>query len=186
MKKFLLFGGLVVAGFGLYRYFKYQIDLALNYDYKLKDFQILSQDNDIIKVSSYFEIKNKSSFKIEIESYDLLIYFKEVLFAKTKSDKKIIVQPETSFEIENLGEIDLRNTKILIIPFLKDVANKEPINVSVTGKLKIKFLGVRTSIDFDKQNFKYSTDLIEEMKLTGFYDRLKVKYPRAFALLGIN
>ena len=40
MKKVLLFGGIAIAGFGLYRYFKYQIDLALNYDYKLKNFEI--------------------------------------------------------------------------------------------------------------------------------------------------
>jgi len=186
MKKFLLFGGIAVAGFGLYRYFKYQIDLALNYDYKLKDFKILSQEGDIVKVSSAFEIINKSSFKIEIESYDLLISFKDLPFAVTKSDEKIIVQPESSFEIENFGEIDFANSKKLIIPFLKDVLNKEPIDVSITGTLKIKFLGIRTTLSFDKQKFNYSTDLIEELKLSGAYERLKVKYPKVFALIGIK
>ena len=47
MKKVLLFGGIGLAGFGLYRYFKYQVDMALNYDYKIKNFQILQFANAI-------------------------------------------------------------------------------------------------------------------------------------------
>jgi hypothetical protein len=87
MKKVLLFGGIAIAGFGLYRYFKYQIDMALNYDYKLKDFKVIGQDGDVIKVSATFEISNKSSFKVELKGYDLQLYFKDTLFAITKSRK---------------------------------------------------------------------------------------------------
>ena len=79
MKKALLFGGIAIAGFGLYRYFKYQIDMALNYDYKLKDFKILGQSGDVMKVSATFEITNKSSFKVDVTGYDLQIFFKDTL-----------------------------------------------------------------------------------------------------------
>ena len=48
MKKVLLFGGIAIAGFGLYRYFKYQIDMALNYDYKLSFCRLESKPKRLI------------------------------------------------------------------------------------------------------------------------------------------
>jgi hypothetical protein len=41
MKKVFLFGGLVLARFESYKYFKHQIELALSYQYALKEFKIL-------------------------------------------------------------------------------------------------------------------------------------------------
>jgi hypothetical protein len=37
IKKALIIGGVGLAGFGLYRYLKYQVDLAMKYDYKIKN-----------------------------------------------------------------------------------------------------------------------------------------------------
>lgn len=76
MKKILLFGGIGLAGFGLYRYFKYQVDMALNYDYKIKNFKVLGYDNDNINISVELEIVNNSSFEILVKEYDLKLFFK--------------------------------------------------------------------------------------------------------------
>jgi LEA14-like dessication related protein len=186
MKKVLLFGGIAIAGFGLYRYFKYQIDLALNYDYKLKNFEIVSQDGDIMTVSATFELVNKSSFKVEVNGYDLELFFKEVPFANTKSDNKVTIEPNSSFEIVGTGEINLAKSKILLLPFIKDIAERKPIDVSVSGIVNVVFLGIPTSLKFDKQKFNYSVDLISDYKLGGAYDRLRAKYPKVFDLLGIK
>ena len=186
MKKVLLFGGIAIAGFGLYRYFKYQIDMALNYDYKLKDFKVIGQEGDVIKVSATFEISNKSSFKVELKGYDLQLYFKDTLFAITKSTESVTIQPNSSFEIIGYGEINLSQTKIVLIPFLKDILDRKPIDISVSGKVNVVFLGIPTSLTFDKQKFNYSVDLIEEYKLGSAYEKLKAKYPKIFAFLGVK
>ena len=39
IKKVLIIGGVGLAGYGLYRYFKYQVDLAMKYDYNIKNFK---------------------------------------------------------------------------------------------------------------------------------------------------
>lgn len=186
MKKVLLFGGLAIAGFGLYRYFKYQIDLALNYDYKLKDFKIISQEGDLIKVSATFEITNKSSFKVDVTGYNLQLFFKELPFAVTKSTNKVTIQPNSSFEIVGYGEINLSASKIVILPFIKDILDRKPIDISVSGIVNIVFLGIPTSLKFDKQKFNYSVDLIADYKLGNAYEKLKAKYPKVFAILGIK
>jgi LEA14-like dessication related protein len=186
MKKVLLFGGIAIAGFGLYRYFKYQIDLALNYDYKLKDFTIIGQEGDLLKVSATFEIVNKSSFKVDVTGYELELFFKDAPFALTKSADKITIQPNSSFQIVGYGEISISNSKIIIVPFLKDVLERKPIDVSVSGVVNVVFLGIPTTLRFDKQKFNYSLDLIEDYKLGSAYEKLKDKYPKVFALLGIK
>ena len=50
MKKVLLIGGLGLAGFGFYRYFKYQVNQAVNYGYDIKNFKVLESDNESVKV----------------------------------------------------------------------------------------------------------------------------------------
>ena len=186
MKKALLFGGIAIAGFGLYRYFKYQIDLALNYDYKLKNFKIISQEGDIMKVSATFEIINKSSFKVDVTGYDLQLFFKNAPFASTISNEKVTIQPNSSFQIVGKGEINLSTSKVLLLPFIKDIADRKPIDISVSGIVNIVFLGIPTSLKFDKQKFNYSVDLIQDYKLGNAYERLRAKYPKAFSLLGIK
>jgi LEA14-like dessication related protein len=186
MKKVLLFGGLAIAGFGLYRYFKYQIDLALNYDYRLKDFKIISQVGDIITVSATFEITNKSSFNVDVTGYDLQLFFKGIPFASTKSNNKVTIQPNSSFEIVGSGEINLSTSKIVILPLIKDIFDRKPIDVSVSGIVNIVFLGIPTSLKFDKQKFNYSVDLISDYKLGGAYEKLRAKYPKVFQFLGIK
>jgi LEA14-like dessication related protein len=186
MKKVLLFGGIAIAGFGLYRYFKYQIDLALNYDYKLKDFKVLGQEGDVLKVSATFQISNKSSFKVDVTGYEIQLFLKDIPFALTKSTDKITIQPNSSFEIVGYGEINIKTAKIVIVPFLKDVLERKPIDVAVSGVVNVVFLGIPTTLKFDKQKFNYSVDLIEDYKLGNAYEKLKAKYPKVFSLLGVK
>jgi LEA14-like dessication related protein len=185
MKKGLLFGGIAIAGFGLYRYFKYQIDLALNYDYKLKDFKIISQVGDIMKVSAVFQITNKSSFKVDITGYDLKLFFKDVQFAQTILTEKTTIQPNSSFEIIGYGDIDIKKTKILVLPLINDILKKKPINVSVSGMISVVFLGIPTTLKFDRKKINYSVDLLKEYNLSSSYEKLKSKYPKVFSLLGV-
>jgi LEA14-like dessication related protein len=187
MKKVFLFGGIALAGFGLYRYFRYQIDLALSYQYALKDFKILPQTKEgIIDVSAVFSITNKSSFKVLVKNYDLQLFFKDRQFASTKSNESITVEPNSTFEVTGYGEIDVEKSKVSILPFVKDVFDRKPIDVAVSGKINIVFLGIPTSLNFDKQKFNYSVDLIQDYNLGTAYEKLKAKYPKVFAFLGVK
>ena len=186
MKKVLLFGGLALAGFGMYRYFKYQVDLALNYQYSLKDFQIIGQKDNVISVSAVFSITNKSSFQVEVKDYDLRLFYKDLQFAETKSTGSVIIQPNSTFDVTGYGDIDLDKAKISILPFIKDVLDRKPIDIAVSGTIHIVFLGIPTSLNFDRQKFNYSVDLIGENNLGNAYEKLKAKHPKIFAFLGIK
>jgi LEA14-like dessication related protein len=186
MKKTLLFGGLALAGFGVYRYFKYQVNMAMNYDYKIKDFKVDSIDGTNVSISLAVDIKNKSSFKVKVKEYDLQLAFKGVPFANTKSNVEMEILPESVFTLKTSGVISLDKAKTAVAPFLSDVIKRKPINVEIAGYVKVKFLGIPSTIKFDKQEINYSQDLIADYKLDKGYDKLKQKYPKVFSALGIK
>lgn len=186
MKKVLLLGGVALAGFGLYRYFKYQVDLALNYDYNLKDFKIISADNQNVRVSATFALTNKSNFQVEVKSYDIDLFYKGIKFANTSSPNSIMIQPNSTFEVIGEGTINISETKTALLPFLKDVAERKPIDIQVSGEVKVVFLGIPTTLKFDKESFTYSTDLLREYNLDSPFEKFKSKYPKLFGMFGIK
>lgn len=186
MKKVLLFGGIALAGFGLFRYFKYQVDLALNYDYKIKKFNIDSYNSDNINVSLELEIVNNSSFEILVKEYDLKISFKGKNFANTKNNVPFVVLPNNSFDLKTNGVINIQQTKISILPFVQDILAKKPINVEVSGFIKVKFLGINYTINFNNEKFQYSADLLKDVGLSNKINDFKQKNQAIAKFLGIK
>jgi LEA14-like dessication related protein len=186
MKKVLLFGGIGLAGFGLYRYFKYQVDMALNYDYKIKNFKVLSYNQDNINVSVELEITNNSSFEILVNEYDLKLLYRGKNFADTKSKVPFAVLPNGSFQLKTEGVINVKESKIALLPFIKDVLAKKPINIEVTGLVKVKFVGINYTLNFNNEVFQYSADLLKDLGLSKKVGTFKEKNPVLAKFLGIK
>jgi LEA14-like dessication related protein len=186
LKKALIIGGIGLAGFGLYRYFKYQVDLAMKYDYKIKNFKYLGIDGDDVKVSATIEITNKSNFRLTINSFDLRLFFKGKKFSDVISDKPITIEPNSSFEVTGIGIMNVRDLGQSLPSFIADVLKQKPIDIEVEGSMKINFMGINSTITFDKETFNYSSDLITEYGFGDKYQRFKEKYAKIFGALGIK
>ena len=186
MKKVILVSGIALAGFGLYRYFKYQVEQALNYDYKIKNFEILGNEGSKVKVRATVSISNKSNFEITVKAFDLKLYFKNILFANTISNTDTKIKPNASFNIIADGVIDLAQIKMAVVPFLADVANKKPIDVTVDGFVKVVFLNIPSTITFNKEQFNYSMDLLKEYHLDEKWENFKINHPKIINFLGIK
>ena len=186
IKKALIIGGVGLAGFGLYRYFKYQVDLAMKYDYKIKNFKYLGIKGNDVNVSATIEITNKSNFKLEINSFDLKLFYNGKKFADVVSTKKIIIEPNKSFDVVGTGIINVNDIKDGLPKFLENVIKQKPIEIEVNGSLKIKFMNINSTIQFNKEKVTYSNDLIAEYGLGEKYDNLKDKYPKIFSIFGIK
>jgi LEA14-like dessication related protein len=186
MKKGLIFGGIALAGFGFWRYFKYQLDMALNYDYKIKNFKVIKVGTTDVTAELEIEITNKSAFQVEVKEYDLKLFFKGQNFANVKSVEPFIVYPNNSFVLKTTGVINLAKAKMSVIPFVQDVLAKKPINVEVTGTVKVKFLGIDYTLKFDQQSFEYSADLLKDYGLSSKVSTFKKNNPKIAQFLGIK
>jgi LEA14-like dessication related protein len=186
MKKVLLIGGLGLAGFGFYRYFKYQVNQAVNYGYDIKNFKVLESNNDSVKVELEIEIQNKSAFEVLIKSYNLKLAFKGKQFATSISTNEFKVLPNSSFSLKTIGTINLQESKVAVLPFIMDVLKRKPINIEISGVIKVKFLGINSTLNFDKQQFTYSADLLKDYNLAKPVESFWKKYPKLKQLIGIN
>lgn len=186
MKKALIIGGVGLAGYGLYRYFKYQVDLAMKYDYKIKNFKYLGINGNDVKVSATIQITNKSSFRLVVNSFDLDLYYEGKKFADVISTKSVTIEPNSSFDITGIGVINVNDIKVGLPQFLSDVLKQKPIQIEVEGQLKINFMNVNSTINFNREKFTYSTDLITEYGFGDKYSKLKQKYSNIFNFFGIK
>lgn len=185
-KSWLILGGVGVIGFALYRYFKAQVDLALQYDYNIKNLNVVSVEGDKVNVSVDFDITNKSNFEIALNSYELEFYFKDVYFGTSSSTKPILVLPNSTFTVKATGTIDANAVKTSALSLASDIWNRKPINIQLKGNMRIKFLGISTTLNFDKETFEYSADLLKEYGLDKPLHNLAVKYPKLGSALGIK
>jgi LEA14-like dessication related protein len=178
MKKILLIGGLGLAGFGVYRYFKYQINQAMSYDYKIKSFRIVDVKDKNVTISVTVEIVNNSSFEVKVQGYDIQLFFKGIPFAKATSDKPFVISPTSGFVFTGQGTVNTDDAKLAVLPFLADIAAQKPIDVEVSGFIKVIFLAVPYTISFDKKKVNYSMDLLKDYGLSKSWNDFKAKHPQ--------
>jgi hypothetical protein len=66
------------------------------------------------------------------------------------------------------------------------VLAKRPINVEVLGFIKVKFLGINYTLNFNKEEFQYSADLLTEVGLSKKVNQFKIKNPALAKFFGIK
>lgn len=186
MKKILLLSGIGLAGFGLYRYFKSQIELALQYDYNIKNFKILGTDGDNINLSVDFDISNNSNFEITLLSYDLGFYFKGVPFGSAVLDTPIVIVPNSRFTVSTKGSLSMTAVKISAISLASDILKRQPIDIEIEGNVKVKFLGIKSTLVFNKEKFRYSADVLKDFNLSDKVSEFAIKNPKISGILGIK
>lgn len=186
MKKVLLLAGIGLAGYGLYKYFNYQVTQALDYDYKIKNVHIHGVQGNRATVSVVLALRNKSNFEVTLSAYDLKVFYKDVHFASTASVTPVVIQPATTYDFSVSGEINLDTVKQSILPFVSDVLNRRPIEFEVSGFLKIVFLNIPSTIQFNREKVTYTVDFLKEYHLDTDYEKLKAKYPKIFSFFKLN
>lgn len=186
MKKWLAIGGIGLAGFGLYRYFKYQVNLALNYDYNIKNFSVLGVVGDNINVAVEFDITNNSNFEVMLNSYELEFYYLDQKIGTTISNVPVKILPNSKISIKATGTIDAKGIKQSALSFMANVLARKPIIIQIKGNMKVKFLGVNSTLNFDKENFQYSADLIKDSGLDKLAKNFKAKNPKISDFLGLK
>lgn len=186
MKKLLLISGLGIAVFGLYRYFNYQVQEALKYDYKLKNFLILGTSGDNINLSAEFDITNNSNFEITLTSYNLKFYFKDVPFGGAILNEPLLIMPKSTFTVRTQGAVSMSAIKTSAVTLASDILTRKPINIEIEGYLKVKFLGINSTLKFNKEKFQYSADVLKDFNLSDSVTKFAVKNPKISGILGIK
>jgi len=186
MRKILVFSGIGLLAFASYRYFKYQINLALAYGYKIKSVKLGEMTDKYVDVDIVVEIINKSSFEILVRGYDISLSYKGVHIIDIEGSEIFKIMPNNSFELRAKSRVDLEKSKGVVLPFVKDVLSRKPVNLEVSGVVKFKFMGIYSTANLNNQSFEYSSDLLKEYGADKVWEKLVTKYPKIVKFLEIN
>jgi hypothetical protein len=158
-KALLIFGGLSLLGFGLYRYFKKQVDLLSQYDWKVSGLKVkqISLDNLSLVVTFLFTSKADIEAKVEKVYLELFLQNKSVGFIT--EEKPFIIPAKGSSQIPINISISPKLIIQDIVNLSLGIAKEKDIIFSVVGKAYIKSGFVSTTLPIE-----YKTSLKEYLK----------------------
>jgi hypothetical protein len=153
MRRGLIIGSIVAGfgliGFGIYRYFKKQIDLATNFEWKILDinFKNVSINNLTGKIKFRFE--NKSDIEIMINEFYLDLYLSGEYIGWLRDSGEFVI-PAKGF---NDLEFDFTINPTYIISNALDIIsiatkNKDAM-FTLKGYMKVKSGLIRTTIELN-------------------------------------
>jgi len=177
MRKFLFIIGVSGIVGSLYYYFKKQLELALQYEYSVKDFKIKELTTKQTEIEATIKLVNKSSFEIEVLNYDLEISYKNNRFLQLKSSDNFLIPADSSFDLVASGKIDFDESKKALMPFALSVLQEKPIKIELSGFVKVKFIGLEHTVTFENETIEYSSNLLKEYGLADDFEKLKQKIP---------
>jgi len=161
---FIVGGGLAV--YAIYRYISKQIALAMNWDYKVRYLTISAFNNESVTLRGVLQIINPSNFSLELNSYSLDLYYKGAFLAHSEDNKKIIIQPDMTFDAPIVLNVKLSTLGAKGLAFAKDVFDQKPINFGIEGAANVTFGGITRDIEFDLPSYEYSSDLAQEYNVS--------------------
>lgn len=177
MRKLLFIVGISGIVGSLYWYFKKQLELALQYEYSVKDFKIKELTTEGTEIEATIKLVNKSAFEIIVLNYDLEIAYKGNQVVRLISSKDFLIPADTSFDLVASGKIDFDESKKALLPFALSVLQQKPIKVELTGFVKVEFIGLEHTIKFDNETVEYSSNILKEYGLADDFEKLKQKIP---------
>lgn len=186
MKKILLIGGLSSIGYAFYYFFKKQLDLALSFTYKIKNFEVKEITSKDAKVKATIQVKNNSSFEIEVINYDLDFIYKNAKLINAKSTRPIMVNADSNFDIEADGLVNFKALGSIAFDLVKDAFANKPINIKVNGSVKVKFIGFVQTVEIQGDEFIVSQNLLEDLSLDDDVDKGKAKVNKIIGFLGLK
>ena len=182
MRTLLAFLGLGGIAYGLYNYFNKQLQLALDWDFKIKGFKLLNLDKNGASVDLLVSVLNKSSFALKVLDYDIKVKYKDVQVGDAKNNVPFVVEAESWFDVPTTAYIEFDSTKGVLDDFALAVLLKQPLFVDVVGDMNVEFGNIPKAVKFNVKNVQVSENVTESVGLSKpvsvinkFLDKLGIK-----------
>jgi hypothetical protein len=171
MRNTLLYIGGGIAVIALYRYFSKQIKLASNWDWRIKNLQLVNVQKDKARLKGTITFVNVSNFNATINNYDITFLYGGVEIGRAEELVPFVVFPDSSFDIKIEGDVFFKNLGKAAIPFVADIVNKRPIVFEMQGDVSFTFAGITKNLSLTNQKVEYSENLAKEYGFEKAVDR---------------
>jgi LEA14-like dessication related protein len=146
LKKILIFGSIGAVLYGVYRFYKKQIGLLQNYDYKIIGAKINKVSLNQISFSTKVRFFNKSKIEVVVQKIFLDVFLEDTLTGFISDDKPFVVPSQGSSDIDLNMTFNpqslLKNITNVILAGLK----KKDLNFTLKGYANIRSGFVSTTL----------------------------------------
>lgn len=165
----------VVAVGAIVLYFRRQVKLALEWDYRIKKISVTNFTKDSAELEGVITFINKSNLNLKVLSYDLSFFYAQNLLGNTKSSKDFVVLPDTSFDVPIKGNLVFSGVTLSLLPFATAILRRKPINVTIDGIVSFEVAGVKKTLPINMVEIEYSSDLAKELGFESALEKGKSK-----------
>lgn len=182
LKKALIIAGIGGIGYAVYNYFQKQLQLALDWDFKIKDLRVVRLDNNGVELDLLVSVLNKSSFKINVKDYDIDVLYENVKIGNAKSTTPFTVEGESWFDVPTKAYVQFKGTKGILDDFGMALVKNEPITFDVKGNMNVVFGSIPKEVVFNVKDVVVSKNISSDLgiakpigKITDFLGNLGIK-----------
>jgi LEA14-like dessication related protein len=166
MKKILFVLGIGGIGYALYNYFNKQLALALDWDFKVKGFQVAELDNDGVKLDLIISVLNKSSFALLVKNYDINIIYEDVIVGTAKNNTPFTVEGDSWFDVPTKADIRFSSAKGVLGELGLNLITKKPLLIDVKGDMNVEFGGISKKVVLNVKDIIVTENLSKSVGLS--------------------
>ena len=166
MKKILFFLGLSGIGYGIYYYFTEQLRLALNWDFKVSNFEVGAISSKGVTLNLIISVLNKSSFAVDVKDYNINLFYSGVNKATASSNNSFTVQADSWFDVPTTAFISFDSSKGILGDLGTTLLLNKPIKITIKGKMNIHLANIPKEIIFNAKDIMVSQNSADDLGIS--------------------
>ncbi len=153
MKKKLIIGSIIAGvgliGFGVYKYFKKQIDLAADFDWSLLDVDFSKITTQNLSGKIKFRFFNKSDIEVIVSEFYLDLYLNGQFIGWLRDSNEFLIPAKGYNDIEFQFTLNPQYIISNIIDIIAISTNKKDALFGLVGYMKVKSGFIKSTIKID-------------------------------------
>lgn len=172
MKKLLFIIGLGGVGYGVYNYFKKQLALALDWDYKLTDIKVNNIDKRKADLLVTISILNKSNFALTVSNYKINVMYEDNLVGIAENNTPFVVNPDTWFGVPANVTINFDDVKSSLGDLGINLLSKKPLILKLNGVINVVYGNINKKVILANKQLVANENLTKSLKLGKAVDNI--------------
>ena len=137
-KAILIFSGLGLLGYGLYRYFKAQSQILSDFDWSISSFKVVDVSFEQIVLELNFLFTSKADLEARIEKLYLEIFMEGKNVAIITEIKPFVIPAHGSSNVPITAIISPKTILTNIMQFILDISKASDVDIEIKGYADIK------------------------------------------------
>lgn len=152
LKPILIVTGIGVIAYAIYNYYKKQLDIIKNYDYKVTGLRIVSLQKDLVSLDITTRITNYSNVEAVVKQLFLDVYINGVKVGNVDENKDVFVRGNGSSDFSFRFSFDPQVVLGNIVNIVTLSVGIKDVMIELDGYVKVESGVLKATVPFNYKN----------------------------------